>query len=56
VGLSAGKPGMGLKIMEYRARVIGGSIAFHTLNPGTRIALSCPLQLLQGRNALQRTA
>lgn len=58
-GLNAGKPGMGLKIMEYRARVIGGSIEFHTLNPGTRIALSCPLELLQrnaNANALPRTA
>lgn len=56
-GLKAGKPGMGLKTMEYRARVLGGSIEFQTLNPGTRVVLSCPLQLLQGRKqALSRTA
>jgi PAS domain S-box-containing protein len=56
-GLKAGKqPGMGLKTMEYRARVLGGSIDFQTLSPGTRIVLSCPLQLLQGRKQLPRTA
>jgi PAS domain S-box-containing protein len=46
-GLSKGQPGMGLKIMEYRARTIGGSISFETLQKGTRIALSCSLQLLR---------
>lgn len=46
-GLSKGKPGMGLKIMEYRARTIGGTISFDSLPKGTRIALSCPLQLLR---------
>ena len=46
-GLSKGQPGMGLKIMEYRARTIGGSIAFETLQKGTRIGLSCSLQLLR---------
>lgn len=46
-GLSNGKPGIGLKIMEYRARTIGGTINFETLKIGTRIALSCPLQLLR---------
>jgi len=46
-GLNRGQPGMGLKIMEYRARTIGGSIAFETLQKGTRIALSCSLQLLR---------
>jgi len=48
-GLSKGTPGMGLKIMEYRARTIGGSIAFDTLQRGTRIALSCSLLLLRRR-------
>jgi two-component system sensor histidine kinase UhpB len=46
-GLSKGKPGMGLKIMEYRARTIGGTVSFENLPQGTRIALSCPLQLLR---------
>jgi two-component system sensor histidine kinase UhpB len=46
-GLNKGQPGMGLKIMEYRARTIGGSISFETLQKGTRIALSCSLQLLR---------
>lgn len=46
-GLSSGKPGIGLKIMEYRARTVGGTINFETLKIGTRIALSCPLQLLR---------
>jgi signal transduction histidine kinase len=46
-GLSKGKPGMGLKIMEYRARTVGGTISFDSLPKGTRIALSCPLQLLR---------
>ncbi|HVY22941.1 MAG TPA: PAS domain S-box protein [Steroidobacteraceae bacterium] len=45
--LGKGQPGMGLKIMEYRARTIGGSISFETLPKGTRIALSCSLQLLR---------
>jgi two-component system, NarL family, sensor histidine kinase UhpB len=46
-GLGNGKPGIGLKIMEYRARTIGGTINFETLKNGTRVALSCPLQLLR---------
>jgi two-component system, NarL family, sensor histidine kinase UhpB len=46
-GLSKGKPGIGLKIMEYRARTVGGTINFESLKAGTRIALSCPLQLLR---------
>ncbi len=46
-GPNKGQSGMGLKIMEYRARTIGGSIAFETLQKGTRIALSCSLQLLR---------
>jgi len=41
--------GMGLKIMEYRARTVGGTINFESLKQGTRIALSCPLQLLRKR-------
>jgi two-component system, NarL family, sensor histidine kinase UhpB len=51
IGLSAGlaqrRPGMGLKIMEYRARMLGGTINFEEPNPGTRIVLSAPLHLLR---------
>lgn len=47
----AHQPGIGLKIMEYRARTIGGHINFETLERGTRIALACPLQLLNKRRA-----
>jgi two-component system, NarL family, sensor histidine kinase UhpB len=49
-GHPASQTGIGLKIMEYRARTIGGHIAFETLKQGTRVALSCPLQLLKKRN------
>ena len=40
---------MGLKIMEYRARMLGGTINFEEPNPGTRIVLSAPLHLLRNR-------
>lgn len=55
-GLSNGKPGIGLKIMEYRARTVGGTINFETLKHGTRIALSCPLQLLRKQRNKAETA
>ena len=56
-GLARGKPGLGLKIMEYRARMMGGNVAFEEPGQGTRIALSCPLSLLRpGRASMQRTA
>jgi len=59
IGLSAGlaqrRPGMGLKIMEYRARMLGGTINFEEPNPGTRIVLSAPLHLLrQSKEKLSR--
>jgi two-component system, NarL family, sensor histidine kinase UhpB len=51
IGLSAGlaqrSPGMGLKIMEYRARMLGGSINFEEPGTGTRVVLSAPLHLLR---------
>ena len=54
-GLSQGRPGMGLKIMEYRARMLGGTINFEEPNPGTRIVLSAPLHLLkQSKDRLRR--
>jgi two-component system, NarL family, sensor histidine kinase UhpB len=46
-GLAQGRPGLGLKIMEYRARMLGGSIAFEEPGKGTRVALSAPLHLLR---------
>lgn len=54
-GLAQGRPGMGLKIMEYRARMLGGTIAFEEPGPGTRIVLSAPLHLLrQAKDKLRR--
>ena len=51
IGLSAGlaqrSPGLGLKIMEYRARMLGGTISFEEPGTGTRIVLSAPLHLLR---------
>lgn len=46
-GLAHGAPGLGLKIMEYRARMLGGTINFEEPGPGTRIVLSAPLSLLR---------
>jgi PAS domain S-box-containing protein len=46
-GLTHGTPGMGLKIMEYRARMLGGTITFDEPDAGTRIVLSAPLHLLR---------
>jgi two-component system, NarL family, sensor histidine kinase UhpB len=54
-GLAQGQPGMGLKIMEYRARMLGGTINFEEPGPGTRIVLSAPLHLLrQSKDKLRR--
>jgi two-component system, NarL family, sensor histidine kinase UhpB len=46
-GLAQGRPGMGLKIMEYRARMLGGTVAFEEPGQGTRIVLAAPLHLLR---------
>ncbi|MBB6092514.1 PAS domain S-box-containing protein [Povalibacter uvarum] len=46
-GLAQGRPGMGLKIMEYRSRMLGGTINFDEPGKGTRIVLSAPLHLLR---------
>jgi len=46
-GLAKGKPGMGLKIMEYRARMMGGTLAFEEPGTGTQVLFTCPLQLLR---------
>ncbi|WP_168160095.1 hybrid sensor histidine kinase/response regulator [Steroidobacter denitrificans] len=52
--LARGAPGMGLKIMEYRARMLGGTITFEEPGKGTRIALSAPLQMLRRTKELAR--
>jgi PAS domain S-box-containing protein len=39
-------PGMGLKIMRYRARILGGEVRFERSTPtGTRIVCECPIEL-----------
>ena len=39
-------PGMGLKIMRYRARMLGGEVRFERSTPsGTRIVCECPITL-----------
>jgi len=47
--------GLGMKIMEYRARTMGGHISFERLKRGTRVALSCPLRL-PGKGAAHHKA
>lgn len=48
IGLTRKQPndekGMGLKIMEYRAHILGGAIHFERIKSGTRVTLSCPLK------------
>lgn len=54
-GLARGQPGMGLKIMEYRARMLGGTINFEEPGAGTRIVLAAPLHLVkQAKDKLRR--
>lgn len=54
-GLAQGRPGMGLKIMEYRARMLGGTVSFEEPGTGTRIVLSAPLHLMrQSKDKLRR--
>lgn len=37
-------PGLGLKIMRYRARILGGEVRFERMEPcGTRVVCDCPL-------------
>ncbi|MET0987019.1 MAG: PAS domain S-box protein [Steroidobacteraceae bacterium] len=39
-------PGMGLKIMRYRAQMVGGEVRFEAAEPcGTRIVCECPLEM-----------
>lgn len=54
-GLAHSKPGMGLKIMEYRARMMGAKVAFEQPGSGTRVTVTCPLQLvLHAENEMSR--
>jgi two-component system, NarL family, sensor histidine kinase UhpB len=54
-GLAQGRPGMGLKIMEYRARMLGGAVNFEEPGAGTKIVLTAPLNLLrQTKDKLRR--
>lgn len=54
-GLAHGQPGMGLKIMEYRGRMLGGAVAFEEPAKGTRIVLTAPLHVLrQSKEKMKR--
>jgi two-component system, NarL family, sensor histidine kinase UhpB len=55
-GLAQGRPGMGLKIMEYRARMLGGTVSFDEPGKGTRIVLTAPLHLLRQSKEKMRKA
>ncbi|HVF17386.1 MAG TPA: PAS domain-containing protein [Steroidobacteraceae bacterium] len=55
-GLAQGRPGMGLKIMEYRARMLAGTVAFEEPGQGTRIVLTAPLHLLRQSKEKMRKA
>ena len=55
-GLAQGKPGLGLKIMEYRARMLGGKVAFEEPDRGTKIVLTAPLHMLKPSRDKKRLA
>lgn len=43
--------GMGLKIMRYRARMLGGEVLFERVEPqGTRVLCECPLEIPNARS------
>jgi PAS domain S-box-containing protein len=47
--------GMGLKIMRYRARMLGGEIRFESVEPtGTRVVCECPLEPSDARPKSQQ--
>jgi PAS domain S-box-containing protein len=58
-------PGMGLKIMRYRARILGGEVRFERADPpngsqggarqGTRIVCECPLEPAADASRPRRT-
>jgi signal transduction histidine kinase len=48
IGLSAktrARPGLGLRVMQYRATILGASLTFERTTPagGTTVICSCPL-------------
>jgi PAS domain S-box-containing protein len=48
-------PGMGLKIMRYRARILGGEVSFEAAQPqGTRVTCECPIEAPGGNVSAQR--
>ena len=53
---SENAPGMGLKIMRYRARILGGEVSFESgsANGGTRIVCECPIELGQTKLKTER--
>jgi PAS domain S-box-containing protein len=58
VGMPAGAidaTGMGLKIMRYRARILGGTVSFERAEPaGTRVVCECPLEMPGGSTTPRR--
>jgi PAS domain S-box-containing protein len=55
-GLKSGRPGMGLKIMEYRARMLGAALVLEEPEFGTRVTVTCPLLLLPSEKGNDRPA
>ena len=47
---------MGLKIMEYRARMLGGTVSFDEPGKGTRIVLIAPLTVVRQSKEKMRRA
>ena len=48
-------PGMGLKIMRYRARILGGEVSFDGAESGgTRVVCECPMEPLAPRARAKR--
>jgi PAS domain S-box-containing protein len=48
-------PGMGLKIMRYRARILGGEVSFDASESGgTRVVCECPMEPLAPRTRTKR--
>jgi signal transduction histidine kinase len=46
------KPGMGLKIMQHRAQITGGTVRFENQSRGTRVVCESPIE---GRRTRART-
>lgn len=47
--------GMGLKIMRYRARILGGTVGFEPAEPsGTKVVCECPLEMPGGSTTPRR--